>query len=138
MQNRIILRDFRYGWWKWQEKHLVNLLGTNNLLWLRQDYFEPVKGYFRYKTINPQNLPSAAQVHNFFYFVEMLCSVLNIFKFLSFKWSHELTYLWHHDEYSSKWDRVHFWIYLSKHTSLNRQTWPIDRYKQGLQFSWIL
>ena len=43
-----------------------------------------VKGYLRYKMITPQNVLSGAQVKNFFYFVEMLCSVLKIFKFLSF------------------------------------------------------
>ena len=31
----------------------------------------------------------------------------------------------------SKWDRVHFWIYLLNHNSLSHQTWSIDRYKQG-------
>ena len=40
-----------------------------------------------------------AQVKNFFYFVEKLCSILKIFKFLYFWPSHDLPNLWHHDEY---------------------------------------
>ena len=43
-----------------------------------------VKGYLRYKTITSQNVPSKAQINNFFYFVEKLYSVLKIFKFLYF------------------------------------------------------
>ena len=43
------------------------------------------KGYLRYKTVTSQNVSSEAQVESFFYFVEKLCSVLKIFKFLYFK-----------------------------------------------------
>ena len=46
-----------------------------------------LKGYLRYKTITSQNVSSEAQVKNFFYFVEKLCSLLKIFN------------LWRHDEY---------------------------------------
>ena len=42
-----------------------------------------IKGYLRYKTITSQDVPSEAQVKNFF-FMEKLCSVLEIFKFLYF------------------------------------------------------
>ena len=35
------------------------------------------------------------------------------------------------------WDSVHFWIYLLNHNLLSHQTWPVDRYKQGQQFSGI-
>ena len=35
------------------------------------------------------------------------------------------------------WDRVHFWIYLLNHNSLSHQTWPMDRYKKGQNFSGI-
>ena len=31
----------------------------------------------------------------------------------------------------SKWDKVHFWIYLLNHKSWSHQTWSVDRYKQG-------
>ena len=37
----------------------------------------------------------------------------------------------------SLWDRVNFWTYVLNHNSLSHQTWPIDRYKQGQQFSEI-
>ena len=35
------------------------------------------------------------------------------------------------------WDRVHFWIYLLNYKWLTRQTWLIDRYRQGQYFSEI-
>ena len=31
----------------------------------------------------------------------------------------------------STWDKTHFWIYRLNNNLLNRQTWPIDKYKQG-------
>ena len=37
----------------------------------------------------------------------------------------------------STWDKVHFWIYLLNHKSWSHQTWPVDRYKQGKNFSVI-
>ena len=40
------------------------------------------KVYPRYKTITSQNVPSEAQIKNFFNFQEKLCSVFSIFKFL--------------------------------------------------------
>ena len=39
------------------------------------------KGHLRHKTIPSQNVPSQAQSKNFF-FIEKLCSILKIFKFL--------------------------------------------------------
>ena len=42
------------------------------------------KGYLCYRMVTSQNVPSEAQIKNFFYFVEKLCSVLKIFKFLYF------------------------------------------------------
>ena len=36
------------------------------------------------RTITSQYVPSEAQIKNFFYFVENLCTVLKIFKFLYF------------------------------------------------------
>ena len=38
-----------------------------------------VKGYLRYKMITSQDVSSEAQVKNFFYFVEKLCSGFCIF-----------------------------------------------------------
>ena len=35
------------------------------------------------------------------------------------------------------WYIVHFWIYLFNHNTLNNQTWPVDIYKEGQQFSEI-
>ena len=76
-----------------------------------------VKGYLRYKMITSQNVLFEVQVKKFFYFVEKLCSVLEIFKFCVF--NHPLIY-----EIcdvmmniSSTWDRMHFWIYLLSHSS---------------------
>ena len=42
------------------------------------------KGYLRYKTIISKNESPEAQFKNFFYFLEKLCSILKIFKFLHF------------------------------------------------------
>ena len=49
-----------------------------------------VKGYLRYKMITSQNVLFEVQVKKFFYFVEKLCSVLEIFKFCVF--NHPLIY----------------------------------------------
>ena len=43
-----------------------------------------LQGYLRYNTIISQNVLSEAHIKNFFYFVEKLCFVLKIFKFLYF------------------------------------------------------
>ena len=43
-----------------------------------------VEGHLQHKTMTSQNVSSEAQVNNFFYFVEKLCFVLKIFKFLYF------------------------------------------------------
>ena len=43
-----------------------------------------LKGYLCYKMITSQNVSSKAQIKNFFYFVEKLCSALKIFQFLYF------------------------------------------------------
>ena len=48
-----------------------------------------IKGYLHLKAITSQNVSSKAQVKPF-YFVERLCSVLKIFKFLYFYTSHDL------------------------------------------------
>ena len=46
-----------------------------------------------------------------------------------------LTVSWFTKSVTSWWvlshDRVHSWTYLLNHNSLTRQTWLIDRYKQG-------
>ena len=42
------------------------------------------KGYLGYKTITSPNLSSEAQIKNFCYFVEKICSILKVFKFLHF------------------------------------------------------
>ena len=47
------------------------------------DNFAHMKGYLCYKMITSRNVSSKAQVKNF-YFVEKLCSVIKIFKFLYF------------------------------------------------------
>ena len=45
---------------------------------------EIVKNYLHYKKITSQNVSSEAQAKNSFYFIEILSSVLKIFKFLYF------------------------------------------------------
>ena len=47
-----------------------------------------VEDYLSYKTITFQKVSSEAQVKNFFYFIEKLCSSLKIFKFLSVRSYH--------------------------------------------------
>ena len=43
-----------------------------------------IKGYLRYKTITPQNVPSETLGEEFFCFLEKPCSVREIFKFFVF------------------------------------------------------
>ena len=96
-----------------------------------------LKGYFRYKTIASQNVLSKEQVNNFFvsqkrYVPFSRYSSLNIF-------NNSLIYQICDIKMSivSRWDRVHFWIYLLKHNSLRHQPWSIDRYKQRQYLSEI-
>ena len=42
------------------------------------------KGCLHYKMITSQNVSCEAQIKNFFYFVEKLCSAPKVFKFLHF------------------------------------------------------
>ena len=44
----------------------------------------PFKGYLRRKTITSQNVSSETLIKNFFKFVEKLCLILKILKFLHF------------------------------------------------------
>ena len=61
----------------------------------REDY---LKVYLRRNALSSQNVSSEAQVKNF-YFVEKLCFVIKIFKFLYFLPSHDLANLRRHDEH---------------------------------------
>ena len=81
------------------------------------------KGYPCFKTITSQNVSPEVQVKIFFYFIEKLCFVLKIMKFLYSKWSHDLPNLWRHDQGA--------FLNISFEPQLN---WPIDRYKQGQRF----
>ena len=93
-----------------------------------------IEDYLCYKMITSQTVLFEAQVKNFFYFVDKLWSVLKIFNFLYF--NHPMIYQICDAMMSiTTWERVHFWIYLLNHNSLSHQTWSIDRYKQGSQFS---
>ena len=49
-----------------------------------------IKGYLRFKALTSENVLSKAEVKDFFFFVEKLCSVLKILKFLYFYTSHDL------------------------------------------------
>ena len=51
-------------------------------MWAYLSLFDLIKGYLCYKTIASQNVSSDVQVKNFF--LEELCSILKIFKFLYF------------------------------------------------------
>ena len=76
-------------------KYTLNFLHSS-LSIIQREIF---KDYLPYKMITPQNVSSEAQVEDFFNFVEKLCSILKIFKFLYFQLSHDLQNLWCHDEY---------------------------------------
>ena len=86
-------------------------------------------------------MPFEIQVKIFFYFLEKLCFILEIFIFLIF--NHPIIYQVCDVMMSiSTWDRVNVWIYLlNLNCFLSDQTRPIDRHKQGQQFSrifWII
>ena len=49
-----------------------------------------IQGYIGYKTRSFQNVPSEPQAKNFLFFIEKLCFVLEIFKFLYF--NHSMIY----------------------------------------------
>ena len=87
-----------------------------------------LKSYLHQKLIPSQNVPSEAQAMNFFYFIEKLWSILEIFDFCIF-----LPIPWFTKSVTSwwLWDRVHFWTYLLSHNLLSPNTWSIDRYKPG-------
>ena len=70
----------------------------------------------------------------FFCFIEKLCSVLKIFKFLY----HPMIYqIWDVMMSISTWDRMHFLIFLLNRNWLTHQTWLVDRHKEGQYFSEI-
>ena len=66
----------------------MKISGLGKITWIVQKlafYLWIFKGYLCYKMITPQNVLSEAQVMSlFFYFVEKLCSIFKIFKFLYF------------------------------------------------------
>ena len=55
------------------------------------------KGYLYYKTITSQNVSSEAHVNNFFITLKIYV-LFSRYSNLSFKWSHNLPNLWHHDK----------------------------------------
>ena len=96
----------------------------------KKDNALTIKGYLRYKMITSQNVPSEAQIKNFF------ISLKNYVPFSRYSslciFNHPMIYQICNVTMSiSKWDKVHFWIYLLNHSSWCYQTWPVDRYKQG-------
>ena len=84
-----------------------------------------VNGYLRYKTITSQNVPSEAQVKDFF--VSLISFVLSSKTIPRFSKSVTSWWVLVHET-------VHFWIYLLNHNSLTHLTWSIDRCKQGQYF----
>ena len=85
--------------------------------------------------INCQNVPSKAQVNNFFVSWKSYVPYSRYSSFCIF--NHTMIYqicdvmmTWH-------MRRCIFWIYLFNHNSFTHQTWSIDRYKQGQYFSGI-
>ena len=100
---------------------------TSICSWTASHTARKSKGYFCYKTITCQNLPSEAQVKTFFG-----RKVIPFSKHLSFCiFNHPMIYQICDFMMSvSVWDRAHFLIYLLSHhyyTSSTHQTWPVDR-----------
>ena len=95
-----------------------------------------IKGRLRYKTIIFQNVPSEAQVKNFFVLWENYVLFSRYSSFCIF--NHPMFYQLCDVMMSiSTWEMVYFSIYLLNQNSLTQQTWAIDRCKQGQYFSEI-
>ena len=110
---------------------LVNSAGST----LSQD--SKLKGYLRYKTTTSQNVPSEAQIRNFFISKK---NYVPFSRYSSFRiFNHPMIYQIREVTMTiSTWDNLHFWIYLLNHNSWSHQTWSVDRYKQWQWFSVIL
>ena len=91
-----------------------------------------LQGYLHYKMITSQNVSSVAHVKNFLFCRKIIFHPqdIQVFVFLTI---HDLTILWHHDEYST-WDRVHFWIYLLNHNWLNYKLGQLMDISKGNNF----
>ena len=73
-----------------------------------------LKGYLRYKTITYQNVPSKAQIKNFFISQKNYVPFSRYSSFCIF--NHPMIYQISVVTMSiSTWDKVHFWIYLLNH-----------------------
>ena len=85
-------------------KYWIDLLGDWNTSYICRlcYHWENLKGCLCCKTITFQNVSYEAQIRNFFYFVENLCSILKIFKLFYFLASYNVINMWHHD-----WVLVH-------------------------------
>ena len=91
-----------------------------------------LQGYLHHKMITSQNVSSVAHVKNFLFCRKIIFHPqdIQVFVFLTI---HDLTILWHHDEYST-WDRVHFWIYLLNHNWLNYKLGQLMDISKGNNF----
>ena len=85
-----------------------------------------IKSYFRYKTITSQNVPSEAQIKNFFISQKNYVPFSRYSSFCIL--NHPMIYQICDVTMSiSAWNKVHFWIYLLNHTQLtSHQIWPVD------------
>ena len=84
--------------------------------------------------ITSQNVPPKAQIKNFFISYKNYVSFSRCSSFWIL--NHPMIYQISDVAMSiNTWDKVHFWIYLLNHKSWSHQNWPVDRYKQGQQFS---
>lgn len=89
-------------------------------------FFVRNKSYLCYR------LPEV-QVKYFFRFIKRSCFVIEIFRFLYFQISTEISNLWCHDEYYLMREAA-FLIYLLNHNSLVHETWSPNRCNQGQYF----
>ena len=89
-----------------------------------------IKDYLRYKTITSQNVPSIAQIKNFF---------VSLKSYVPFSRSSSFCTFNHFKIYQTCEAMMSISpIYFLNHNSLTHQTWSSDRYKQGQYFFWNL
>ena len=108
------------------EPEVVTLiaLGLGVTLWIKLK----VTYYLRCKTITSQNVPSKAQIKNFFisqknYVLFSRYSSFCIFNHSMIYQINDVTMM-----SISTWDKVHFLIYLLNDKSWSLQTWSVYRY----------
>ena len=116
--------------WAW---HFCRCTSDNTIFYRsykKSDWIK-FKGYFCYKMITSQNVPSEAQVENFFDRKVMFHSQdIQVFVFLIIPSFTKSTTSW----WILVHEAVHFYVYLLNLNSLSHQTWLTDWYKEGQLF----